>query len=135
MSPPSKLLVATLACFAISAGCAVVAWPSRQSALGGLASTRPPSARPSSSVMLSMPVADLDVAGAGLPFARLDQRLQAHQEGRPLRAAVVHELHRLLPIQVLEEHDGIVGLLFKLETHLGADPFRGAIDHLPQHTL
>src|SRR4051812_45230416 len=51
----------------------------------------------------SMPVADLHVIGAGRSFAGLDQRLQAHQEDRPLRAAVVHELHRFPPTGVLEE--------------------------------
>src|SRR5581483_90601 len=56
----------------------------------------------------SMPVADLGIAGIGRARAGLDERLQAHQKDRPFGGAVVHELHRLSPVQMLEEHDRVV---------------------------
>lgn len=52
--------------------------------------------------------ADMGVVRIGTAFPGFDERLQAHQIDRPLGAAVVHEFHRLLPILVLEEDDGVV---------------------------
>src|SRR5215208_8229478 len=75
----------------------------------------------------SVPVADLYVVGGRGALAGLDEGLQAHQEDRPLGAAVVHELHRLLPALVLEQDDGVVALLFEIETDLGPDPFGGPV--------
>ena len=68
-----------------------------------------------------MPVADLHVVRAGRALARLDQRLQAHQEAAPLRAAVVHELDRLLPAFVLEQHGRELSAGLEIEAHLRAD--------------
>ena len=48
----------------------------------------------------SVPIVDLDVVGLGGTLPGLEQGLQAHQENRPLGAAVVHELHWLLPALV-----------------------------------
>src|SRR5687768_8776083 len=78
-----------------------------------------------------VPVVDLDVVRVGRTFPGFQKRLQAHQKHPPLGAAMVHEFHRLLPILVLEQDDGIVALLFELPTDLCADPFCGPIDHLP----
>jgi hypothetical protein len=44
----------------------------------------------------------LQFAGRRPPFARLEELLQAEEKGRPLRAAVVHELDGLGPPGVLE---------------------------------
>ena len=75
--------------------------------------------------------ADMGVVRVGGSFPGFHKRLQAHQIDRPLGAAMVHEFHRLLPTLVLEEDDGMVACLFEIKTYLGADPFRGPIDHLP----
>src|SRR4029453_6132707 len=64
-----------------------------------------PALRPTSRPTASMPVADHDVVRRGLALAGLDQLLEAHQVDRPLGAAVVHELHGLLPAFVPEQHD------------------------------
>ena len=48
---------------------------------------------------------------------------------------MVHELDRLLPAFVFEEDDGPGTLLFEIEAYLCADPFFGAVDHLPKHVL
>ncbi len=79
--------------------------------------------------VLSVPVADLHVVRAGLAFTRLAERLQAHEEGRPLGAAVVHELRRFPPALVLEQHDGEVVFLLELEADFRADPLGGPLDH------
>jgi hypothetical protein len=71
--------------------------------------------------------------GQGAPFSGLDERLQAQQERTPLGAAMVHELHRLLPALVLEQDDGPLTFLFEIKTYFCADPFLGPVDHLPQH--
>src|SRR5262245_17100003 len=70
----------------------------------------------------SMPVADLDVVGRGVALSGFEQLLEAHQVDGPLGAAVVHELHRLTPAFVSEQHDGEAVLLLELEANLRADP-------------
>src|SRR5688572_7328150 len=80
-----------------------------------------------------IPVVDLDVVRVGGTLAGLQKRLQAHQKDPPLGAAVVHELHRLLPILVREEDHDVVAFLLELPADLRADPFRGSIDDLPEH--
>src|SRR5205814_8397341 len=70
----------------------------------------------------SVPVVDLDVVRVGRALPGLHQRLQTQQENRPLGAAVVHELHRLLPTLVLEEDDGEVTFPLEIEANLRADP-------------
>lgn len=82
-----------------------------------------------------VPLVDLDVVWPGGTFPGFEKRLQAHQKDRPLGAATVHELHRLLPTLMFEEDDGVVVVLFELPTYLCADPFLGPVDHLPQHAL
>src|SRR5258705_114300 len=109
---------------------------------GGSSSTSSRFSRPPGALTLtsltsrsSVPVADPDVVRAGLAFPGLHQRLQTHQENRPLGAAVVHELRWLLPVLVLEEDDGEVAFLPEVETDLRSDPFRGPLDHLPEDAL
>jgi hypothetical protein len=46
---------------------------------------------------------------------------------------VVHELHRLAPALVLEQHHGVVVDLVEVPAHVGADPLLGPVDDLPQH--
>src|SRR5216684_1903120 len=53
-----------------------------------------------------VPVVDLDIVWLGRTFPGFEKRLQAHQKDPPLGAAMVHELHRLLPTLVFEEDDG-----------------------------
>jgi hypothetical protein len=53
----------------------------------------------------SVPVSILTSCGLAQPLPVSTQRLQAHQEDRPLGAAMVHEFHRFLPALVLEEDD------------------------------
>ncbi len=69
-------------------------------------------------------------SGAPFPVSTSDFRLI-----RKTAHLVVHELHRLLPTLVLEEHDGEVALLLEIETHLRSDPLFGPLDHLPEHAL
>jgi hypothetical protein len=52
-----------------------------------------------------------------------------------LTLTVVHELHRLLPALVLEEHDGPVAVLAEVPVDRRPDPFIGAVDHSPHHPL
>ena len=72
--------------------------------------------------------------GWGHP-CRFEQGLQAQQKDRPLGAAMVHELHRLLPTLVFEQDDGPFAFLFEVEADFCADPFLGPFDHLPEHAL
>src|SRR5881227_3292873 len=44
---------------------------------------------------------------------------------------MMHELRRLAPALMFEQHDGVVVLLAKIEADLGADPVLGAGDHFP----
>src|SRR5690606_9540012 len=81
----------------------------------------------------SVPIADLRIVRARLTLAGLTKRFQAHQEDRPLGAAVVHELHGLLPSFVLEEHDREIALLLEIEADSSADPFVRTVDDLPRH--
>src|SRR6266478_190254 len=71
----------------------------------------------------------------GRAFSGFEKRLQAQQKDRPLGAAMVHELHRLLPTLVFEQDDGPVAFLSEIETYFCADPFLRSVDHLPQHAL
>jgi len=48
---------------------------------------------------------------------------------------MVHELHRLLPALVFEEHDGPVRFLLDIETYSCAEPFFRSANHLPQHAF
>jgi hypothetical protein len=45
---------------------------------------------------------------------------------------MVHELDRLFPALVLEEHEGPVAFLPELPVYLGADPFLRALDDFPE---
>src|SRR4051794_13191361 len=83
----------------------------------------------------SVPVADLHVPRCGRALPCLHQRLQAHQERAPLGAAVVHELHRLAPAGVREQHDRVVAVLPELPVDRRADPLRRPVHHLPGHPL
>lgn len=74
--------------------------------------------------LLLVPVADLDVVRGGCARACLDELLEAHQEGRPFRAAVAHELSGLRPPEVAELDDGAIVLVLEFEADLGADPLR-----------
>ena len=47
------------------------------------------------------------------------------QKDTPFRAAMVHELHRLLPTLVFEKDNGPVAVLFEVKTYFCADPFLG----------
>ena len=71
----------------------------------------------------------------GGTLAGFEQGLQAQQKDRPLGAAMVHELHRLLPTLVFEQDDGPFAFLFEVEADFCADPFLGPFDHLPEHAL
>ena len=79
-----------------------------------------------------MPVADLDVARLGVAGAGLEKRLQAHQERRPLGAAVVHEVARLLPALVVEADDREVVLRRKIEADLRAKTAKNQAYELSQ---
>src|SRR6266850_14752 len=91
--------------------------------------------RASRSSTALLPAIELEVVWRGGAFAGFEKRLQADQEDAPLGAAVVHELHRLLPALVFEKNDGPVAFLFEIKTYFCADPFCGSVDHLPQHAL
>src|SRR5471030_1194187 len=78
------------------------------------------------------PAVELDLVRPGCALADLKKCLQAEQEDAPLGAAMVHELDRLLPALVLEEHDGPVTLLPEIEADPRAEPFLWPVDHLPQ---
>src|SRR5262245_34067170 len=54
-----------------------------------------------------VPVADPDVVRSRGASTSLSVRLETHQERRPLGAAVVHELHSLLPALMRKEHDRV----------------------------
>src|SRR6266540_4718941 len=82
-----------------------------------------------------VPVVDLDVVGFWGALAGFDEGFQAHQEDRPLGAAVVHEFYRLFPALVFEEDDGVVVDLAEVPVDVGADPFFGSVDHLPEYAL
>ena len=73
--------------------------------------------------------------GAGCALPGLDERLQAQQVDRPLRAAVVHEVDRFLPALVFEQDGGVVALLLEVPADRRADPFVGPVDHEPAHLL
>src|SRR4249920_2017095 len=78
-----------------------------------------------------LPAVELDIVWRGGTFPGFEKRLHAQQKDPPLGAAMVHELHRLLPTLVLEEDDGPVAFLFELPTYYRANPFFGPVDHLP----
>ena len=61
--------------------------------------------------ILSVPVADPDIVRRRPALPCFDILLQAHEERRPLGAAVFGELHRLAPVLVGEADDGVVALL------------------------
>src|SRR6478735_739332 len=82
-------------------------------------------------VARSMPVADLHVARGGRAGAGLGEGLEAEQVGAPLGAAVVHELDRLAPAGVREEHDRVVAVLAKPPVDRRADPLLRAVDDAP----
>src|SRR5262245_41709145 len=79
----------------------------------------------------SVPVADLHVAGVGGALPGLEELLEAHEVRAPLGAAVVHELDRLTPALVLEEHDRVLVLLVEIPLHAGADPFLRSVHDVP----
>src|SRR5690606_6470227 len=83
----------------------------------------------------SVPVPDLDVVRTWPTFPGLAQRLQAHQESRPLGAAVIHELDGLLPSLVLEEHDREIPRLLEIETNPRTDPLDRPVDNLPYDAI
>src|SRR5262249_26342701 len=85
--------------------------------------------------MVSVPVADAHIVRARLALAGFTERLEAHEEDRPLAAAVVHELHGLFPAFVPEENHGEVVFLLEIEADLRADPLLGAVFDLPHHAL
>ena len=67
---------------------------------------------------LLFPAVKLDLVWPGRAFAGFAERLEAQQKDRPLGAAVVHELHRLLPACVLEKDDDPVVVLLEVEARL-----------------
>jgi hypothetical protein len=75
------------------------------------------------------------VARVWSAFASFQKRLQTHQEHRPLRAAVMHVLIWFPPALMFKEDDGVIALLFEIETNLRTNPVFGAVYHLPLHTL
>jgi hypothetical protein len=77
----------------------------------------------------------VDIVWIGRAFPGFDKRFYAHQKERPLGAAMVHELNRLLPALVFEEDNGEVLILREREAYLCADPFLGPAYHFPQHAL
>ncbi len=85
--------------------------------------------------LLLFPTVELDLVWPGRAFAGFEQRLEAQQKDRPFGAAVVHELHRLLPALMFEENNGPVTVLCQIEADLGAEPFFRAVNHLPQNAL
>ena len=54
---------------------------------------------------------------------------------RPLGAAVVHELHRLFPAPVLEQHDRVVAVLTQVPLDRRPDPLLRPVDDPPHHPL
>src|SRR4051812_29775688 len=94
-------------------------------------------ARPRAEPCLRVPIRlipidrDADIVRERRAFAGFDQRLQAHQEGCPFGAAMVHERALLLPTLLLEKHRGLVAVLAEIEADLAADPFFRAFDDLP----
>src|SRR6266853_3704403 len=81
------------------------------------------------------PAVELDIVWMGRAFSGFEKRLQAQQKDRPLGAAVVHELHRLLPTLLFEEDDGPVAFLPEIPTYFCTNPFCGSVGYLPQHVL
>src|SRR5215472_4466834 len=76
---------------------------------------------------------DLRVPGLRAAFALLDQVFEAEQECRPFGAAVVHELVRLAPALVAEEHESLAVAPFKAEADLCAHPVLGRTRIAPHH--
>src|SRR5665213_1844520 len=74
---------------------------------------------------------NLDVVRMGPPLAVLHPAAQAQQEGCPLGAAVMHELDRITPAGVREEHECVIFLLDQAERQIGADPLVRPGDALP----
>src|SRR6266436_1920543 len=86
-------------------------------------------------VSLAPAAADLCVvwkSGEGTAF---EPASQADQDRGPLGAAVMHELDGLLPVRVREQQHGLSAAAFQIKGDGGTDPFRGAVDASPLHTI
>src|SRR4029077_8840161 len=74
---------------------------------------------------------DLRVVGKGGEGTAFESASQADQDGRPLGAAVVHELDGPPPVRVGEQQHGLSAAGFQIEGDRRPDPFRGAVDASP----
>src|ERR1700741_5596858 len=77
-------------------------------------------------VSLAPAATDLRVVGKGGEGAAFEPASQADQDGRPLGAAVVHELDGLPPVRVDEQQHSLSATGFQIEGDRRPDPFRGA---------
>src|SRR6266480_4960375 len=84
---------------------------------------------------LAPAAADLRVVGKGGEGTAFEPASQADQDGRPLRAAVVHELDGLPPVPVREQQHCLSAIGFQLEGDGRADPFRRPLDASPAHPV
>src|SRR5262245_50581367 len=78
-----------------------------------------------------IPIIDLDVVRARLPFAGFRQLPATQKKARPLHAAMRGELDRLAPVPVAEDDDRVVALPRQIEGDVSPDPFRRSIDDAP----
>src|SRR5262245_2579237 len=81
----------------------------------------------------SVPVANPHIVRCGPALTGLGERLEAHQERRPLGAAVFGELDRLAPVAVTEANDGVLALLRELKDRVRVDPLGRAFTKPPAH--
>src|SRR5688572_6965530 len=72
-----------------------------------------------------VPVVDLEVIRRWFTATCFDQLPETQHEGRPLHAAMGHELDRLAPAPVAEEQDGVIAVLVEIEGRVGSDPLLG----------
>src|SRR5688572_1671876 len=86
-------------------------------------------------ILRLVPVVDLEVVWRGLAPAGLHELAETQQKGRPLHAAVAHELDRLAPAAMTEHDDRVRPFLTQRKGHLGADPLGRPCRHAPAHLL
>jgi hypothetical protein len=79
------------------------------------------------------PAIEFDLVWPGATFPCFEKRFEAEQEDRPLRAAMVHELHWLLPVCVLEKEDGPIVILFDVEAYFCPEPLFRSVNHPPEN--
>src|SRR5438552_9953153 len=86
-------------------------------------------------VFLAPTATDSRVVGKSGEGTAFEPASQADQDRGPLGAAVMHELDGLPPVRVREQQHGLSAGAFQIKGDGGADPFRGAVDTSPLHTI